>query len=320
MKIILFALLLGLLQTQPAVCQNTEFRVTSSKTDSSIHADSAMLVLHISDSFGYMTKPIRIGVNGSDEQLSADENGTFKLTIKAQPSQIMLYRSGYLEVITDTIAVQHQSLMHVDVTLKHVEQRPIPIQVRKPVIYVYSPTDTDVRIQVSAQGNMLFTYPLLPENGWHLRTQTDGRLLVDNKIYNYLFWESEITPDAVTFNPDQGFLVASDTLLTFLESSLEKMGFLPTEVADFITYWYPAMIKNPINRIHFLFNNACEQYATLNITPAPASVFRLGMWWGSAHNELVLMPQQLPKIERQGLTVVEWGGAEVSEKSLKIGL
>jgi hypothetical protein len=72
-----------------------------------------MLVLHISDSFGYMTKPIRIGVNGSDEQLSADENGTFKLTIKAQPSQIMLYRSGYLEVITDTIAVQHQSLMHV---------------------------------------------------------------------------------------------------------------------------------------------------------------------------------------------------------------
>lgn len=320
MKTIIFPFLLLLITSGVASSQNSNFQIISKSYHPEIHVDSAILKLQISNIDGRMLNPLRIGVNGSDELIFVNENGDFILKLKSVPSQFMIYRAGYKEVVTDTIEIIPQTLITVTVRLQKEEPRPYPIQVRKPVIYVYAPIETNVNINVNQQGKMLFTYPVLPENGWSFQTQHDGRLMLNNKLYNYLFWESEINPNTVKFNANEGFVVATDTLLSFLENSLEQMGFLPTEAADFITYWYPAMMKNPINRIHFLFNEDCNQYATLNISPTPSTVFRLGMWWGLADNNLKIKPQILHPIQRQGLTVIEWGGAEVAENFLEVGL
>jgi hypothetical protein len=135
---------------------------------------------------------------------------------------------------------------------------------------------------------------------------------MDGKEFNYLFWESEM-PEYALDNPDShrdGFLVATDTLLSFLENSLDQMGFNSKESADFITFWFPQMMVNEKNHVQFLFNESCDTYAKLNITPQPDQIYRVGMIWKNATTDFVTEPQNIPEINRNGFVVIEWGGME----------
>lgn len=54
------------------------------------------------------------------------------------------------------------------------------------------------------------------------------------------------------------------------------------------------------------------EHARLIVSPEPDSVLRVFMAWKSLDAPVDIQPQALPAFERDGFTVVEWGGAEVS--------
>jgi hypothetical protein len=167
----------------------------------------------------------------------------------------------------------------------------------------------NVNIQLEVNGNLSFTFPEYKE-GWNFIATPDGNISMNGKEYNYLFWESEMREYDLNRNEKEGFLVATDTLLSFLENSLDQMGFNSKESADFITFWYPQMMGNEKNHVQFLFNESCDAYAKLKITPQPNHIYRVGMIWKNADSDFIPEPQNIPEINRDGFVVIEWGGME----------
>ena len=98
----------------------------------------------------------------------------------------------------------------------------------------------------------------------------------------------------------------------FFETQLTAMGLTPREQEDFITYWCPLMQKNEKSYVHFMFNEECNSIATLNITPTPDHIFRVYMIWSDAKeiDPESIHEQKIESFQRDGFSVVEWGGAK----------
>ena len=70
------------------------------------------------------------------------------------------------------------------------------------------------------------------------------------------------------------------------------------------------MENNPYNFISFQ-EEAYTDNAVLNIEPKPDSVLRVFMAWKALDTPIEAEPQEFKSFERNGFTVVEWGGAEI---------
>jgi hypothetical protein len=186
------------------------------------------------------------------------------------------------------------------------------IQVEKPVIYVYPDVNTDITLNVIPTGEMRFTYPVLPTVGWKFTAHPDGKLLFGDQSFRYLFWESSQAKPSV--NTHNGSLIAQKNVLAFLEEKLTLIGLTSEEKADFITYWAPQMMQNSNYFIQFQFNEDCNQYAELDISPKPDRVNRVYMVFKGMDvitDNLIFIPQKITPFDRNGYTVLEWGGMEL---------
>ena len=74
--------------------------------------------------------------------------------------------------------------------------------------------------------------------------------------------------------------------------------------------WLPKMQDNPYNLISFQ-SEAYTDAAKLDIDPTPDSVLRVFMAWKPLGRPQTIEPQTFASFERNGFTVVEWGGCEV---------
>ena len=69
--------------------------------------------------------------------------------------------------------------------------------------------------------------------------------------------------------------------------------------------------------IHFLFDDECNEYAELIIEPSPDNLNRVYIVWAPCDSKLQASEQELSKLNRDGFTVLEWGGQEVPQISLE---
>lgn len=176
----------------------------------------------------------------------------------------------------------------------------------KPVIYLYPVEETQVEIGLDYCGKLTCTYPKY-EQGWAVTAQPDGTLTDrQGKQYNYLYWEG-VGYDNFDFS--EGFCVAGEDTAEFLENALQILGLTRREANEFIVFWLPMMEQNPYNVISFQ-TKTYEEAAKLHISPEPDSLIRVFMAWYGSHEAIELPEQQLITPEREGFTVVEWGGAE----------
>jgi hypothetical protein len=177
----------------------------------------------------------------------------------------------------------------------------------KPVIYLYPETEMLVNVQLDLNGKITHSYPKYPEGGWNVKAQPDGALYDENgKEFYALFWEG-ISPQEFTYM--DGFIVKGSETEKFLESSLDIIGLTRREANEFIMFWLPQMENNTYNLIHFS-TNEYEEIAQLKISPKPESILRIMMVW-SPLDQVIEIPQQNLydlRVEREGFTVVEWGG------------
>ncbi len=88
------------------------------------------------------------------------------------------------------------------------------------------------------------------------------------------------------------------------------MGLNEEEMNEFIVYWLPRMEHNAYNLISFQ-GDVYTDSAKLDITPAPDSILRVFMAYVPLEEAIGIEPQQLSGFERNGFTVVEWGGSEI---------
>lgn len=178
----------------------------------------------------------------------------------------------------------------------------------KPVIYLYPEQAQEVYVQLELDGEFTCTYPEY-DNGWKVKAYPDGTLRdqVTGKEYNYLFWEGASETE---YDLSRGFVVEGKDTAEFLEEKLAYLGLNERESNEFIVYWLPRMEENKYNLITFQGEKYTE-HAKLKISPEPDSILRVFMAYKPLDKPVDIPEQELEPFEREGFTVVEWGGAEM---------
>ena len=183
---------------------------------------------------------------------------------------------------------------------------------KKPVIYLYTEKPMNVRVQMKLhKSRFLVVYPdFNEENTWNVHASPNGDILLNDRVYPYLFWEAE---SYVPQEMNEGFVVKADNAVKFLEEKLKILGLNERESTDFITYWLPVLYKNKLSLCTFQTKKFFENYE-LNITPKPTIIIRVYLSIKKIDSPIDIKEQKLESTERKGFTVIEWGGTNLSEK------
>ncbi len=273
-----------------------------------------------------VTDSIKYSHNGVNGILRPDANGIGTVILPYGTTRFQfLYTTNFYEVYSDTINLKGGHVAKFDVLF---EDATTEVICDKPVIYVYPDKTMNVAIRLNVQGTLGFTYPAVTtwfpynkgETGWNFTADPDGTIHMNDKEYDYLFWDARIPFSAERPMETTGFVVDRDSLTTFFEKNLTAMGLNAREQQDFITYWCPLMQKYEKSFVHFRFNEDYNSIATINITPKPDNLFRVFMTWedGSQSKFAKIKPQVIPSVKREGFTVIEWGGSDVSNASCRV--
>lgn len=178
----------------------------------------------------------------------------------------------------------------------------------KPVIYLYPEKETEISVEVqfAEGGEFTCTYPEYGE-GWSVTAMPDGTLYDENgNEYYCLYWEGDGYAD---FDMSKGFCVKGSDTAEFLREKLLHIGLTAREANEFIIYWLPIMEDNKYNVITFHIDDYAES-VPMTVTPAPDTAIRVFMTFAASDEYVEIAPQALPSYERNGFTVVEWGGGE----------
>ncbi len=178
----------------------------------------------------------------------------------------------------------------------------------KPVIYLYPEEETEVSVEVefAEGGDFTCTYPEYGE-GWKVTAMPDGTLYdEDGNEYYCLYWEGDGKAD---FDMSEGFCVKGSDTAAFLREKLTAIGLTAREANEFIIYWLPIMEDNEYNVITFHIDDYIKS-VPMTVTPTPDTEIRVFMTFAPSESYVEIDPQELPSYERNGFTVVEWGGGE----------
>ncbi len=179
----------------------------------------------------------------------------------------------------------------------------------KPVIYLYPQEEEQVTVALAYDGTLTSVYPALQDGGWTVTARPDGTLIDgDGREYYCLFWEGTCRWD---YDFSRGFCVAGEDTAVFLEEALAALGLTDREADEFIIYWLPRMEGNAYNLIAFQEADYTD-HARLTVSPQPDTMLRVFMAWKALPEPVEIPAQTLTAPAREGFTLVEWGGAEVS--------
>ncbi len=313
-KLLLIPSFLGLLMlfsfTESSKSQ-PEWYTGESKKDPKLTKNESSFHIHFSTSAGELTNDkIVLSINGNVDTLEVNNTGEINLKLKPGKYQFQFfYNNNFFEIKTDSIIIKGGYSTPLFINFMSAIT---PVIADKPVIYVYPQDTMQININLDLKGEIGFTYPLY-DLGWNFTAYPDGKIKMNNKEYSYLFWDGTTAIDNNEVDWSEGFIVEKDSLVSFFETNLKLMGLNAKEIDDYITYWCPRMIVNEKNYIHFMFNEDYNEYATLDVTPAPDKMFRVFMLWTKSEGtqNTNVNPQAIEGFNREGFTIVEWGGAEM---------
>lgn len=186
--------------------------------------------------------------------------------------------------------------------------------VKKPVIYLYPKTETEITVKLGAPEKLTSTYPKYTD-GWNVVAHPDGTLIdksTGNKLYA-LYWEGQRDIEDLSF--DTGFMVRGEDSAKFLEEKLEILGLNYKEKEEFIVYWLPKLEANNYNYIYFATAEEINEDMPLELSVQPDTLIRISMMFEGL-DEYVDVDEQVltPAPERSGFTVVEWGGTDLNQQ------
>jgi hypothetical protein len=209
-----------------------------------------------------------------------------------------------------------------DLQLKNLRIKEIPAVVGsstwvspwcKPAIYLYPQSKMNVNVKIAPQGNLTLTIPKYPLFGWDVTANPDGHINYYNQIFPYLYYEAEI-PDKLINVPQDGFVVEPSQLASKLDVVLNKLGLNDNERKDFIAYWVKALPKSNYYFFGVISQNNLDQMTPLIITPTPNKTIRVTLYFEALDEPRAVNDPLLTTPNRNGFTVVEWGGIFKKDK------
>ncbi|MBL7898547.1 MAG: hypothetical protein JNJ99_08435 [Crocinitomicaceae bacterium] len=292
------------------------YEIVSDKYDSTITRGSCIIEGLVRDQSGNILIGAMVATSDKKKKTYTDADGVYLLKVSHKDSSIFMFHKNYGEIVIRNY--DFKSRHRVVINFSPVNRSEGEMNVKKPVIYLYSDIEQQVEIKLSHPG-MTFMYPAYNES-WKITADKNGLLKnsEDGKTYPYLFWEAKTTNLNYHQNGNlvPGFLVNSDTLVSFFENTLTSLGLNSKEQTDFITFWAPQMTESDYVFIQYL---ETEQYsseiAPVNVSPAPDVQKRIFMFYSPVNHPdeipFQIQKQNLSSFERKGFVFVEWGGAEI---------
>lgn len=92
---------------------------------------------------------------------------------------------------------------------------------------------------------------------------------------------------------------------------MQILGLNEREIEEFIIYWLPILQKNEYNYIRFASSEETNKNMPLNVEPNPDTTIRVLMTYKGLKEPIDIKEQKLVTPNREGFTVVEWGGTEI---------
>ncbi len=180
----------------------------------------------------------------------------------------------------------------------------------KPIMYLYPTEDTEVSVKLLKDENLTCSYPKY-NDGWKVLAQSNGNLkdLDTNRQLYSLYYESKNNIEFKVEN--EGFVVKSEDIVTFLEEKLAVLGLTEREAEEFIVYWLPKLESNKYNYIRFAITDEINENMPLEINPNPDTIIRVLMTFKGLETSIDVQEQQLETPNRTGFVAVEWGGTEI---------
>jgi len=247
---------------------------------------------------------------------TTDAEGNYRLLIPSQEVELYFFKPYYGEIVTHKYKFKSGHKVELDF-FAYEDLR--MIEVDKPVVYLYSDTEVDVSVQLIPKGELNFTYPEY-KNGWDFTVNNTGLKFEEGivKTYPYLFWEG--VQKGLYFQDNQGEIygeiIKKSNVVSFLEKELANLGLNEIESTDFITFWGPRMTQYEDVLVQFVVD---EDYSKLvskmDVTPKPDAIRRVYMLFSEiedAENYIISPPKEISEFVRNGLTLLEWGGSQVS--------
>lgn len=275
---------------------------------------------------------VKISIKGHRKYIQADKYGAFSIFVPDTNAILVFKARGYF---TKEVKVGNhfEIKIHLDENLskrqKRIRQEDskwLPVihsdtcfkSIGKPVIYLYPQVETDISLKLQYNGSLKTTYPIYNE-GWNVRAFPNGTLInkADNKEYSYLFWDGLTDYSESQLTYDNGFVIASDSALHFLQNVLPTMGLKPKEFNEFIVYWLPFLQANRLNFIHFRTGEDYDIISKNEVNPKPDSQIRIFIEFKAVDSMFNVKPQIFKSLPRQGFTLVEWGGS-LLKKPIKV--
>lgn len=178
----------------------------------------------------------------------------------------------------------------------------------KPVVYLYPEKKETVSVKLNPKGILTETIPQYPKEGWVVTAYPDGRIVSDEKTYDYLYYESKIL-DSETKIPQQGFVKTPDELNGFFAQILPQLGLHQKESKAFSDYWKKALPKSPYYFIGIMDRQSIDRIEPLAITPNPDTIIRVRFYFKPLDLPIAVNAPVLEfPSKRTGFSVVEWGG------------
>ena len=190
---------------------------------------------------------------------------------------------------------------------------------KKPVLYLYPSTTTDLSVSLVYKGTLTYTYPTPQTQAdgrvtWQVTASPNGDITdATGRHYPSLFWEGE---EPTAFAQDEGFIVDADAATGFLEEKLSVLGLDQREAAEFITFWGPRIAERGRALVTFATDEYVRKavYRFTDVSSGadaiPDTFIRVYVIIGDVPQEAVPEQNLVPAPARTGFTAVEWGGTE----------
>ena len=112
--------------------------------------------------------------------------------------------------------------------------------------------------------------------------------------------------------PEEDTQVEDKDLISKKKKKLDILGLNYKERQEFIIYWLPILQNNKYNYIYFETN--VNDIYPISVNPKPDTEIRILMEYLPLKDKIQVPEQELCKVQRQGFTLVEWGGTRIYNK------
>lgn len=231
------------------------------------------------------------------------EHDQFEATVEPGSYGVEVYTDGSYggcaaAEVTDTSPCSAS----IEVTLRE------EVSVDKPNLYLYPQEATDVAVRLPNWRRITESDPRYPVDGWRVTAQPDGLLHTPVGERDFLFYEMNY--EVSRFQHESGWCVQGSLAQLSIESAMDELGFLPSEITDFTTAWdgiFPDATPGPDGRAMMTVYPQFDNLTAVRIDPEPDSFLRA--WFVVADGCQIVEPADMPQVERAGFHAAEWGVA-----------